>query len=53
MTHGLSYGDWFLLALSTGYFGAAIAYFVGGNKGYAIACAAWGIGNIALIWAAK
>ena len=49
----MTYGDWFLLAMSAGYLGAAIAYALDGNKGYAVALTAYAIANLGLIHAAK
>ena len=48
----MTWGDWFLSAMSIGYFGAALAYWLGGNKGYAVALACYGIANFGLIYAA-
>ena len=49
----MTYGDWFLLAMSAGYLGAAIAYGLEGNKGYALALTAYAVANLGLVWAAK
>lgn len=49
----MTWGDWFLLAMSLGYLGAAIAYFAQGNTGYAVALTCYSIANLGLIYAAK
>ena len=49
----LSNGDLLLLAMSLGYLAAAAAYFLDGNKGYALALFAYSIANLGLIYAAK
>ena len=49
----MTYGDWFLFAMSIGYLGAAIAYYLGDNKGYALALASYAVANGGLIWATK
>lgn len=46
-------GDWFLLAMSLGYLCAAVAYFIGGNKGYALALGCYAVANCGLIYAAR
>jgi len=46
-------GDWFLAVMSVGYLGAAVAYLLGGNKGYALALAAYAVANCGLIYAAR
>ena len=50
---GLKAGDIFLAVMSVGYLGAAVAYLVGGNKGYALALACYALANCGLIWATK
>ncbi len=49
----MTWGDWFLSAMSIGYFGASAAYFAQGNTGYAVALTCYGIANFGLIYAAK
>jgi len=46
-------GDWFLAVMSLGYLGAALAYFLDGNKGYAIALLSYAVANCGLIYATK
>ena len=46
-------GDLLLLAMSLGYLAAGTAYFLDGNKGYALALCAYAIANLGLIYAAK
>ena len=49
----MSAGDAFLAVMSVGYLGAAVAYALSGNHGYALALTAYAIANCGLIWAAK
>lgn len=49
----MSAGDWFLAAMSCGYVGAAIAYGVAGNHGYALALACYALANVGLILASR
>ncbi len=46
-------GDWFLAVMSLGYLGAAVAYYISGNKGYALALACYALANCGLIYAAR
>jgi hypothetical protein len=46
-------GDWFLAAMSAGYVGAAIAYGIQGNVGYAVALSCYAAANCGLIYAAR
>jgi hypothetical protein len=45
-------GDWFLAAMSVGYIGAAVAYGLQGNTGYAVALGCYAVANGGLIYAA-
>lgn len=45
----MKWGDWFLAAMSLGYVAAAVAYWLEGNKGYAVALMAYAIANGGLI----
>lgn len=47
----MKWGDWFLLAMSAGYVLAAGAYYVEGNKGYALALGCYAVANLGLICA--
>ena len=49
----MTWGDWFLLAVSAQYVMAAVAYGIQGNTGYALALMCWGIGNVGLIVSSK
>jgi len=46
-------GDWFLLAMSAGYVGAAVAYWIHGNNGYALALMCYALANVGLVMASK
>lgn len=45
-------GDYFLAAMSCGYLAAAVAYWLGGNKGMGLALAFYAAANAGLIGAA-
>ena len=49
----MNYGHAFLAAMSVGYLGAAVAYWIAGNKGYGVALLCYAIANFGLIYAAK
>jgi len=49
----LNYGHTFLAAMSVGYLGASVAYWIAGNKGYGLALLCYAVANVGLIWAAK
>ena len=49
----MSSGSIFLGLMSLGYLGAAVAYFLDGNKGYGLALFCYALANVGLIWAAK
>ena len=49
----LSWGDWFLLVMSAGYALAAVAYWMQGNHGYALALSCYAVANVGLIQATK
>jgi len=45
----LSWGDVFLLAMSAGYVVAAVAYWIHGNNGYALALMCYAVANVGLV----
>ena len=45
----MKWGDWFLLAMSLGYVCAAVAYFLEGNRGLALALSCYAIANLGLV----
>lgn len=45
----LSWGDAFLLCMSAGYVAAAVAYWMQGNSGYALALMCYAVANVGLI----
>lgn len=49
----MTWGDKFLAIMSLGYLAAAVAYFIEGNRGYALALFAYAVANIGLIHASK
>lgn len=49
----MSWGGYFLAVMSVGYLGAAIAYLVQGNPGYALALFCYSVANVGLIYAAR
>lgn len=46
---GMKAGDYFLVTMSVGYLCAAVAYWVGGDKGMGAALAFYACANIGLI----
>ena len=49
----MNWGDVFLAAMSLGYLGASVAYYLAGNGGYALALGCYAVANVGLIVAAK
>lgn len=45
----MKWGDAFLLTMSAGYVCAAVAYFLEGNKGMALALSCYALANVGLI----